>query len=81
MRDDGEKYSDYKYILKEEPTGFGDKLNEDCDKKREPKIIPRFGPEQLERWDVIYWDGKSVGGPLGDMISSSLLDTLVWDSD
>ena len=36
-------------FLKEEATGFEDKLNDNCEKKREPKIIPRFWPEQLER--------------------------------
>ena len=46
MRDGSEKYLGYERILKEEPTGFEDKPNEeDFEKKRDIKMTTKFWPE------------------------------------
>lgn len=50
MNDGGEKCLDCGCILKEDPIGFDDKLNDDFEKKRNPTMTPSFWPEQLERW-------------------------------
>lgn len=44
--------------------GFEKKLSEDFERKREPKMIANFWPEQLERCRLLRWEvcGRIIWG-------------------